>query len=460
MGSHALRSSAGAASSANAEPVVVAVLLPHAPILVPPVGGPRGLRAQATTQAMRQASEAVVASRPDALVLISPHMPRHHHAFGLASQVRGDLAAFDCPEAAINLPSAPALRQRVESFGSRAGLHFHDTSHAPLDHGATVPLWFLAEAGWNGPTLVLGIGQGTGNQLGALGDTLREAARDLGLRIAVVASGDMSHRLTPDAPCGHHPRAADSDAAFIRLLRAGRYDEISRMDPTLLELAAEDATETTRIAVAAAKGDTTGHRVLSYEGPFGVGYGVALLCHHPATHGLGADLLQIARMSLESAVRGIPHPPPDPKSGPLTARHGVFVTLHRDTGELRGCIGTLAPHYAHVAEETWLMAREAALSDSRFAPVEPAELDHLVIDVSVLSAPEPVDSVEDLDPARYGVIVRSPDGRCGTLLPDIPGIDSPREQVAIARRKAGIRPDEGVRLERYSIAKYTERFRP
>jgi AmmeMemoRadiSam system protein A len=134
---------------------------------------------------------------------------------------------------------------------------------------------------------------------------------------------------------------------------------------------------------------------------------------------------------------------------------GVFVTIHtRSTGDLRGCIGTIEPIESSLAEETIRNAIAAATRDPRFPPVRPDELDDLVIDVSVLYPPEPIESITQLNPKQYGVIVQR-GGRRGLLLPDIPGIDDAKAQVALARQKAWIEPDEPVKMYRFRVEKYT-----
>jgi AmmeMemoRadiSam system protein A len=123
---------------------------------------------------------------------------------------------------------------------------------------------------------------------------------------------------------------------------------------------------------------------------------------------------------------------------------------------LRGCIGTIEPTQANVALEVIQNAISAATQDPRFPPIVPEELADLDIKVDVLGEPEPVDGLEELDPKRYGVIVKSArDWRRGLLLPDLEGVDTVESQVDIARRKAGIRPDEPIELYRFEVVRYT-----
>jgi AMMECR1 domain-containing protein len=82
------------------------------------------------------------------------------------------------------------------------------------------------------------------------------------------------------------------------------------------------------------------------------------------------------------------------------------------------------------------------------------ELWELMITVDVLSRPEPVADESQLDHRRYGLIVRT-GARRGVLLPDIEHVNSVSEQLAIARLKAGVGPDEPVELFRFEVARYT-----
>jgi AmmeMemoRadiSam system protein A len=136
---------------------------------------------------------------------------------------------------------------------------------------------------------------------------------------------------------------------------------------------------------------------------------------------------------------------------------GVFVSLHDAHGQLRGCIGTFLPSQPNVALEVIHNAISAATRDPRFPPVRPRELAGLDIKVDVLSTPEPVDDLDDLDPRRHGVIVQSSSGwpRRGLLLPDLPGVDTVEEQVRICRLKAGIGPNEPISLECFEVRRYT-----
>jgi len=165
-------------------------------------------------------------------------------------------------------------------------------------------------------------------------------------------------------------------------------------------------------------------------------------------------LVQLAREAIEAYVRRRQRiQPPAELTPEMQERAGVFVSLHKH-GELRGCIGTFEPTQPNVAQEIIRNAISSATQDPRFSPVQPNELGDLEISVDVLSRPEPVQSLADLDPKRYGVIVES-GWRRGLLLPDLEGVDTVEYQVDIARRKAGIGRNEPVQLYRFSVRRFT-----
>lgn len=168
-------------------------------------------------------------------------------------------------------------------------------------------------------------------------------------------------------------------------------------------------------------------------------------------------LVALAHRAVEEYVRSgerIPMPP-DPELSPeMREQAGTFVSLHK-SGDLRGCIGTFVPQRENVAVEVIENAIASATRDPRFYPVQEWELPELEISVDVLSEPEPINSVDELDPGRFGVIVVAQDGvRRGLLLPMLEPVKTVEQQVAIARQKAFIAPDEPVRLYRFRVRRY------
>ncbi len=136
----------------------------------------------------------------------------------------------------------------------------------------------------------------------------------------------------------------------------------------------------------------------------------------------------------------------------MKEKAGAFVSIHKGD-ELRGCIGTFEPAEKNVAEEIIANAISSATKDPRFSPTTLEELEDLSYSVDVLTTPEPIESKDQLNPRKYGVIVEAGWER-GLLLPDLEGVDSVDYQIDICRQKAGIAPDKPVKLYRFEVKRY------
>jgi AmmeMemoRadiSam system protein A len=163
-------------------------------------------------------------------------------------------------------------------------------------------------------------------------------------------------------------------------------------------------------------------------------------------------LVELAKRAVETFVREGKVIPPKELTPEMKQKAGVFVSIHK-SGELRGCIGTFEPQKANVAKEIIANAIASATRDPRFFPITPDELDKLEYSVDVLTKPEPVKSQDQLDPKKYGVIVEC-GWRRGLLLPDLEGVDSVDYQIDICRQKAGIMPDEPIKLYCFEVERY------
>ncbi|QOX63578.1 AmmeMemoRadiSam system protein A [Anoxybacterium hadale] len=167
-----------------------------------------------------------------------------------------------------------------------------------------------------------------------------------------------------------------------------------------------------------------------------------------------SDYVKLAREALETYIRdGKKIRVPDwVRSEMKMKRAGAFVSIKK-RGALRGCMGTVGPTMVNVAEEIINNAINSGFRDPRFPAVKEEELKELVYSVDVLGAPQKINSLEELDVKRYGVIVTN-GFRRGLLLPDLEGVDTPEKQVTIALQKAGIMSSESFDLERFEVIRY------
>lgn len=401
----------------------------------------------------------------DVVVLISPHAPRHPTRWGICTQspLSGNFGRFGADHIGVTVPGAPEAAARLNARARALKLTTRELVGDNLDHGALVPLYFLRRAGWAGPTLLIALPGTPANSEERMGQAIASAAEEAGERWVILASGDMSHRLHPTAPGGYHPLAKEFDRTFKARLDSGDLRGACAIDAGLRELAAEDVIDSTAVAAGAVGYRSHGHRTYSYEGPFGVGYLEAVLYedapprdgHHDFSESRPwRAMLQIARDAIAARITHDAYRPPVlPK--PWNEPQGVFVTLRKPDGGLRGCIGHVEPLFASLAEEIADCAAAAATQDTRFARVAPNELPQLSIEVSLLSKPEPVTDIASLDPKRFGLVVSSGRAR-GVLLPNVPEVNTVEEQLRIAAAKGQLPPGRPWVIERFEVAKATE----
>ncbi|MRR10994.1 AmmeMemoRadiSam system protein A, partial [bacterium] len=228
------------------EEPVLGIITPHPPIMVPEVGGSRADVTKASAEAMREAADVLRAFAPDAIVLMSPHAPVVRDAFAVdtSDRYRGDLGQFSAPDVSLAPAGDTALAAAIiaEAEAQRIPVVSRSAASALqpglLDHGTVVPLSFLDRDG-RYPLVVISLSFLPLEIHHAFGGVLRDAAALLGRRVAFIASGDCSHRLTPDAPAGYSPRGAEFDEALVRKLSAGDYAALEQLDPTLVQAAGE-----------------------------------------------------------------------------------------------------------------------------------------------------------------------------------------------------------------------------
>lgn len=460
-------------------PMLGAVLTPHPPVLLPEVGCGREREIDATGRAMAAAAEEVARWDPEVLIVASPHTILYGDYFHIApgDGAAGDMSAFGAPQVRIEVQYDVPLRDEIVQQAQAAGLEAGTLGQrAPkLDHGVLIPLYFLRKAGINCPIVRLGLSGFSPLEHYRLGQCIARAVKQLGRRAVFVASGDLSHKLKADGPYGFAPEGPVFDQAVTQAMESGDFLNFLTMDSSLCERAAECGLRSFQIMAGALDGLAVRPQLLSHEDTFGVGYGVALFqvtgpdrnrcfakpCEQARRERLnqrraGEDpWVKLARLSLETYVdtgHRLERLPEDLPQELTQQTAGAFVSLHKD-GRLRGCIGTISPTQPSLAREIVQNAVSAGTRDPRFPPVRSGELEDLEYSVDVLGQPEPVDSLTQLDPKQYGVIV-SCGRRRGLLLPDLDGVDTVNEQLEIALKKGSIQPNEPYQIERFQVVRH------
>ena len=469
--------------------VVAGFIMPHPPVIVPGVGaGP--MLADQTVKALNQLAGELTRLQPETVVLISPHAPSFsdYIYFYDQDELIGDLSSFGAPQVRIAMKQDQDLFDQLQLNMNAAGLASGSLNaqqmkkfmaEEKLDHGSIVPLYFLRKAA----SFQLVVMASAGYPLPDLykaGQVIRETAEKMGRKIVIVASGDQSHKVNLESPYGSVPEGPVYDRLVVEALQQGDLVKILSIEHGLRQKAAECGYRSMIMMCGAFAGRAVKGRVFSYEAPYGIGYCVASLEPDADRPGQVPDALstalsrmrqkkeagqnaasapvRIARMALEHYVRTHQMCKTERfteqfEAEPwLNGRAGVFVSLKK-FGELRGCIGTTKPTATSIVDEIIQNAVSAGQHDPRFEPVTVEELADLTYSVDVLGVPEPVVSPKDLNPSVYGVIVQ--DGiHSGLLLPDLEGVDTVRDQLAIACRKAGIKPGQSYKIKRFRVDRY------
>ncbi len=458
--------------------ILGAFMVPHPPLIVPEVGRGEEKMIQKTIDSYHEIAKQIAKLKPDTIIITTPHSILYSDYFHISpgSGAEGDLGRFGVRDISFSVDYDQIFVEELEALSERKQIEAGTLGEKDksLDHGTMVPLYFINQYLKDYRLVRVGLSGLPVTDHYRLGRCIKDTADKLNRRIVIVASGDLSHKLKEDGPYGFAKEGLEFDKKVTEAMKEGDFLSLLTLSPDLCEAAAECGLRSFIIMAGALSGLSVEPEFLSYEGTYGVGYAV---CAYKIT---GEDekrhfdiifkqeqlrrarerqkqedvYVSLARQSLEGYVKSgdyvevIDNLPEEMTS----TRAGVFVSLKK-YGQLRGCIGTISPVTGSIAKEIIRNAVSAGMEDPRFPPVGEEELDDLVYSVDVLSEAEPIDSMEELDINRYGVIV-SAGKRRGLLLPNLEGIDSVEKQVSIARKKAGIYDNEGVKLERFEVIRH------
>lgn len=456
--------------------------MPHPPVVIPEIGMGEERDILQTQDAFYKVADQIADIKPDTIIIITPHGPMFSNAIAISAgeSIYGDMHRYGARNVQLDLQINMPLVEKIEKYSMEnkipvAKITEKDTDRYnikyELDHGAFIPLYFINKKFSDYKIVHITYGMLSGIQLYRFGMNIRKAVEESDTNAVFIASGDLSHKLDLEGPYGHSPYGEEFDRDIVSFLKAGDVLGVFNIDPLTVEEAQECGLRSYYIMLGAMDGYNIKGNLLSYEGTFGVGYSVMEFDLEKTDEGIYDLLLENEKNKIKSRLENADPRvklacesltnylineeyidiPPYVTDEMKETKRGVFVTLKRE-GVLRGCVGTFQPTTENVCEEIIKNAVSAGIYDSRFIPVQMSELDKIEFSVDVLTEPQEA-SIEELDPKKYGVIVKS-GIKVGLLLPDIEDVDTVEEQINIALEKGGISPDEEYTIEKFEVIRY------
>ena len=470
-------------------PVVGAFMVPHPPLIVAEVGKGSEGQVQATLDSYRAVAEEVARLKPETIVVTSPHSIMYSDYFHISpgSGATGSFARFGAPQVSFSETYdeelVAAICREAEAAEVRAGTE--GEKDASLDHGTMVPLYFIGQCFADYKLVRIGLSGMSYKEHYKLGQCIGRSVAKTGRRVVLIASGDLSHKLSESGPYGFAPEGPEYDGRIMDVMGNADFGKLLEFDEDFCDKAAECGHRSFIIMAGALDGIAVEAHRYSHEGTTGVGYGIC--GYTPVGQDEGRCFLaryeekenerlaetrrkedvyvQLARRTVELYTKegAVPRVEGGRAQFPdgtdlalpedmLSRRAGTFVSLHLD-GQLRGCIGTIGATEPSVAEEIVRNAVSACSRDPRFSRVREGELPSIIYSVDVLGPVEEISSPDQLDVKRYGVIC-SKGSRRGLLLPNLDGVDDVSQQIEIACRKGGIRPSEKPDLARFEVVRH------
>jgi len=485
------------------------IFMPHPPIIMEEFGNHDRSKALCTIEGMRLLSKMIAKLEPETIVFISPHGNSFSNGTCLLSEsvLTGDFAHFGQPDITYTKNVNQELTQHIyDAFEDKGFVSVLMTKElaktygmkAQLDHGVMVPMSFIDKEYANYSIVHITPGQTPLEESYYLGKMIKDVVdsytQQHPSKVVVVASGDMSHALLDEGPYAFNHHGPEFDQRMRDAISQNNPIPLIKLSEAFIEDAAQCGLRSFLMGFGYMDGLTVTSKVVSYEGPFGVGYlcgylsSDTVIATQSLTHNKGKqlngqlsesniptlaqlkedqyqerirledDYIRLARETVEYYVRFHKKYVIDSSkyseqflTMAYASQRGCFVTLHKE-GQLRGCIGTIEPNCEDLIDEIINNAISACSSDPRFHGVEVSELKNLDISVDILYPIEAITSESDLDVHRFGVVIEQGYKR-GLLLPNLKGVDTVSEQVAIAKQKAGIATGD-YKLSRFEVERH------
>ncbi|KKS40588.1 hypothetical protein A3H03_02485 [Candidatus Kuenenbacteria bacterium RIFCSPLOWO2_12_FULL_42_13] len=255
-----------------------ASICPHPPLIIPAIGQNNLTQLQTTVNSLQKLNEKLLSDKPDTIVVISPHYhkPSEHFIMNIAPRYLGSLKNFGDLATGLEFAVNIELAEAVNSLnnGRKKTFPLQIINEEGVDYGLTIPLFYLTQKLIGVKLLALHPPISFNLQeIFSFGQLLKKACQKTTQKIALVASGDLSHTISPDSPIGGtSPRTKEFDHALIKFLKHKKINEIMAIEKNLSEEAKECGLKPIMLLLGALYRVPYVPQVLSYEHPFGIGY--------------------------------------------------------------------------------------------------------------------------------------------------------------------------------------------
>lgn len=465
-------------------------MMPHPPIIMEEIGRKESELASCTITGMKILANRIAEIQPDTIIFITPHGNSFSNGTCLlhSVQVQGNFGKFGQDtiqfSKKVDLELTEAINEQLEEKDILSILLDQQLAskyqvEISLDHGVMVPMYFIDKEYSDYKIVHITPGFTPLNENFVIGKLIKDLVDKMykDSKVVFIASGDLSHALSNKGPYGFHKSGPEFDTFIQEAIIEKDPVSLINLEEDFIEEAAQCGLRSIIMGFGFVDGYDIDTKVISYEGPFGVGYMTGYLegyqlsgkSHLEAINqhiqvqyekrlALEDDYIKLARHSIEKYIytgtklnyKEIQLDTSFIQTN-LKRTSGAFVSIHKNN-KLRGCIGTIEATADNLIDEIIYNGISACSNDPRFHQVEKDELPYLDIKVDILFPKEKIMSKEELNIKEYGVIVEQGYKR-GLLLPNIEGIHSVEEQIQIAKQKASIVSGE-IDMYRFKVERH------
>lgn len=260
---------------------------PHPPIIIPKIGRADIEQVDKTVGGMKEMVKKLKEKSPQVLIFTTPHGHSFRDSFSFitTNRVKGDFGRFGYPKIDFSVNVDTKLTDMLMKEAEAKGIEtvsINDNSSEKygvtpqLDHGVMVPLYYIMQQMQDFEVVVIAVSGLDGGSHQLMGEVIKKVCDGYDKKVALIGSGDLSHKLTESAPAGYHPEAYMFDEAIVENLKTLDFDKINNIEAKLIRRAGECGLRSIHVLIGSMKDDRKNIKpqVHSYEGPFGVGYAV------------------------------------------------------------------------------------------------------------------------------------------------------------------------------------------